>query len=80
MYEYGRGVQQSHVKAVRLFLKAANKGCANAQCNLAILYLKGHGVVQSDDEAARWLKKAVEQYIMHMHSTVWLCYLRMAVG
>ena len=43
------------------FRKAADQGWAVAQCELAKLYLEGHGVDQSDEEAIRLTGQAAEQ-------------------
>ena len=40
---------------------AAEGGLPPAQCFLGQLYQSGQGVVQSDVEAARWIKKSAEQ-------------------
>ena len=38
MYQYGRGVEQSYEKAAGWYLKAAEQGYADAQCNLGYMY------------------------------------------
>jgi TPR repeat protein len=41
--------------------KAAERGNANAQFNLGLLYYLGEGVEQDEEEAFHWYKKAAEQ-------------------
>ena len=59
-YNYGRflfrGPQQN--EAVRWWREAAEQGEVNAQCDLAICYLRGLGVAQDEEEGWRWLYKA----------------------
>ena len=45
-------------KAVTQLRTAAKEECAEAQRGLGLLYKDGHGVTQSDEEAARWFEKA----------------------
>ena len=40
---------------------AADQGYKVAQCHLGLLFLVGHGVVQSDEEAVKWLRRAADQ-------------------
>lgn len=61
MYHYGRGVEQSDAKAVNWFHLAAEKGNANAQNNIGIMFQNGQGVTQSNTEAIKWYRKAAEQ-------------------
>ena len=43
-------------------LKAlAEKGNADAQCNLGVMYEDGDGVPEDDKEAVKWYRKAAEQ-------------------
>jgi TPR repeat protein len=54
-----RPSELSYKEALRWFHKAAEGGDAQAQLNLGIVYMNGHGVAQSDKEAVRmWLKSA----------------------
>ena len=41
--------------------KKAQQGDAEAQCNLGVMYDKGHGVAQDWKEAVKWYQKAAEQ-------------------
>ncbi|MGV8996955.1 MAG: tetratricopeptide repeat protein [Parvibaculaceae bacterium] len=48
-------------KAADILKPLAADGDASAQTNLAVLYLQGKGVLQSDKEAFMWLDKAARQ-------------------
>ncbi len=61
MYEYGRGVPQKDVDAVKWYTMAANQGVAAAQYKLGIMYDNSWGMAQSDVEAVKWYKKAAVQ-------------------
>jgi hypothetical protein len=41
--------------------KAAEKGRADAQCELGYMYKKGRGVARDDEQAMYWFHKAAEQ-------------------
>ena len=41
--------------------RAAEQGCSDAQYGLGMLYQNGHGVPRDDDQAATWLRKALDQ-------------------
>ena len=60
LYEYGRGVRQSDVEAVKNYTSAADLGHAAAKYRLGVLYDNGWGVIQNDLEAAQWYKMAAE--------------------
>ena len=55
MYHQGRGVPQDYAEAVKWYHKAAERGLAEAQANLGILYAKGRGVPQDYVYAYMWL-------------------------
>ena len=62
LYAWGHGVEKNDDEAFRWFQKAAERGNAEAQCNLANTYLRGEGnVAQNYPEAFKWYKKAAEQ-------------------
>jgi len=42
-------------------LKKAEKGDADAQCEVGLRYLKGNGVKTNIEEASKWTEKAAEQ-------------------
>ena len=54
----GKTVAKNVPKAASLFDKAASLGCKIAQHNLGVMYMKGEGVVQSDEEAAECFRLA----------------------
>ena len=61
MYEYGRGLGQNDVEALKWYRKAAEQGHALAQHDLAFMYVAGTGVPQDYVRAYMWLKIAVVQ-------------------
>ncbi len=61
MYEYGRGVRQNDVEAVKWYRKASVQGLSIAQYKLGIMYDNGWGVPASDTEAVRWYRNAAER-------------------
>ena len=54
-------LQKDFKNAAEYFLKAAEDGHPDAQCNLGVLYAKGLGVPKDMKDALRWLLKAAEQ-------------------
>jgi len=56
-----RGPQQSDVKAVEYFTRAAKRNHADSAVNLAMCYMAGRGVTKDREEATRWLQVAAEQ-------------------
>jgi S1-C subfamily serine protease len=63
MYYVGFGVaqDQDHEEAVKWYTKAAEKGHAEAQLKLGLMFNSGQGVTQDDKEAVKWFAKAAEQ-------------------
>jgi hypothetical protein len=61
MYRDECGVLQDEKKAFELFRLAAMQGNAQAQYDLARMYLHGNGTVLSRSEANRWFNKAAAQ-------------------
>jgi hypothetical protein len=55
------GVPQDKAEAVRWYRRAASAGNAEAEVNLAALYIRGDGVKQDVQEALRLLKSAAEK-------------------
>jgi len=51
--------QQDYQKAAECFTKAANQGLPKAQYLLGTLYTEGKGVIEDEQEAIDWFKKAV---------------------
>jgi hypothetical protein len=54
LYDQGYGVEQNEHEAFAWFHRAALRGQAKAQYNLALMYDMGQGVKQSDEGAATW--------------------------
>ena len=52
---------EEEIKSFQLYQPKAKQGDADAQFNLAILYLQGRGTPQSDIYAVYWLTKAAKQ-------------------
>ena len=52
---------QDYNKAFELFQEAAERGLANAQLCLGIMYAKGEDISQNYDKAFEWYQKAAEQ-------------------
>ena len=65
MYENDQGLEtwlpKDLTKAARLYRLAVNQGCANAQCNLGVMFENGAGVPQDFKQAARWYRLAADQ-------------------
>ena len=58
-YYFGKNnVRQDYAEAAKWFRRAAKKGEANSQFFLGMMYEKGEGVPQDDDEALTWYRKA----------------------
>lgn len=67
IYDYGRqaggsGVPENPFEAVKWYRKAAERGHARAQRNLAACYDAGRGVQADPVEAARWYRAAALQH------------------
>ena len=62
MYNEGQGdVARTIAKPSRGFAGAAEQGLAMAQYNLGVMYAKGEGVTQDNEQAVAWYRKAAEQ-------------------
>jgi hypothetical protein len=55
---YDRG---DYAEALRLFSSAAAQGDPEGQCDLALLYLTGHGVTKDLAQALHWYRLSAEQ-------------------
>lgn len=53
--------QDADVEAAKWYFEAARIGHKEAQYALGLMFLAGKGVVQSQEEAAVWIRKAAEQ-------------------
>ena len=60
-YFYGRDVEQDYAKAMEWYRKAGERGQADAQYNVGVLYENGWGVAKDIDQAKVWYQKAAEQ-------------------
>jgi TPR repeat protein len=60
MYEYGLGVPQDYIEAVKWYQSAADQGYAKAQYNLGLLHANGRGVPQDFIQAHLWLNLAAQ--------------------
>ena len=61
MYKKERGVSQDYHQAAYWYEKAAEQGDADAQVNIAFMYLTGQGVTQNHGQAFYWYKTSAEQ-------------------
>ena len=61
MYYEGKGVPQDYEEAVKWYRLAADRGNADAQCNLGQMYYEGEGVPQDYNEAVNWFQLAADQ-------------------
>ena len=57
----GKGIPRDYPKAIEYLTKSAQQGHAQAQNDLALMYLHGQGVIEDHQEAAMWLTLAAEQ-------------------
>lgn len=62
--------------ARKWFEKAAGRGYAPAQVNLAVLYINGWGVERNYGTALYWLKSAADQGSARAHSNLGVLYLK----
>jgi hypothetical protein len=58
MYFEGWGLAQDRRKALRWWLRAADRGIDWARACIGEMYWSGRGVAQDDEEALRWFRKA----------------------
>jgi TPR repeat protein len=52
---------KDNADAEKWYRKAAERGFAEAQNNLGLMYVLGRGVPQDDSTAVKWFRKAAEQ-------------------
>jgi TPR repeat protein len=62
-------------EAYKLWRPLAEKGDANAQYNLGLLYRNGRGVEQNDREALIWFSKAAQQGMLDAQYNTGLMYM-----
>lgn len=60
-YYYGEGVKQSYYEAVKWYMKAAEMGHADAQCDLGNCYYYGEGLPENYERSVYWYEKSAEQ-------------------
>ena len=60
--------------AVECYLKSAEQGNADAQCNLGKCYYNGEGVKQDYEKAAEWYLKSAEQGDAEAQYNLGICY------
>ena len=72
--EKARIVRKYSPEALKLFVKAAEKGPASAQFEIGYIYLHGFGVARNDTEAARWFLKAADQGLASAQSDLGTLY------
>ena len=58
-YDKGDGVKEDDKKAFELYMKSAKQDYAKAMYQLGRCYLKGKGVTANQEEAKKWLKRAI---------------------
>jgi uncharacterized protein len=51
MYSEGRGVSRDDALALQWFRRAAERGFADAEYNLGVLYFQGRGVTKDERQA-----------------------------
>ena len=61
VFAYSRGEYEQAYNTMRSLAETSDHGLA--QYYVAMMYLRGHGVEQSYDEAAGWFRRAAEQGI-----------------
>jgi len=68
--------KNNYEKAFQIFKTLAEKGSAEAQFNLAVMYRQGKGVQVNKDVALKWFEKSAEQglasaeyYLGHLYDT-----------
>ena len=65
---------RDYVDAMQWYRKAAVRGVAEAQYNLALMYGKGQGVKQDYMAAARWYREAADQGLAEAQNNLGLMY------
>jgi len=74
-YEGGmQGIQTNAIEAVKLYKKAAQLGCIDAQARIGQCYKNGVGVKQDYKQAVLWYRKAAEQENGFAQDQMGYCY------
>ncbi len=71
--DFGTGLtayqKGDYAAALKEWRPLADQGVAAAQFNLGLMYLDGHGVPQSAEEAVKWFERSAEQdYTQAQHN------------
>lgn len=75
MLKDGQGVLQDKQQTVIYWLKAAEQGFAQAQCDLGSLYQQGDGVSKDAKQAVCWFTKAAVQGVARAQWNLAVCYM-----
>ena len=75
-YAFGNGVPYDMNKAVEWYLRAAKKGCAEAQNTLGDCYQQGDGVECDQQEAVKYYRMAAESGFATAQTNLAECYER----
>jgi TPR repeat protein len=67
------GVRQNYAELFNQYCKLAERGDAGGQFELGMMFFYGQGVPQSEQEAAVWFRKAVEQGHAGAQAALVLC-------
>lgn len=73
-YRKGEGVEKDERKAVKWFLKAAERNHVQAQLYLGFCYARGQGVSPDHAQAVKWWRKAAEQNHNEAQFNLAVCY------
>ena len=62
MLQWGKGrIAKNVPMAVKWYLKSADQGHANSQCNIGVCLYYGQGVEKDEEGAAFWFRQSAEQ-------------------
>jgi hypothetical protein len=70
MFEHGLGVQTDYGVAMSWFRRAADRGLADAMCQVGGLYVSGHGVDRDLTKARSWFQRC--EQAGGKHAREWL--------
>ena len=68
------GTDESLMTAAYWYHAAAEKGNADAQCNLGYCYIQGKGVKKNESEAVRWYTLSAKQGNANAQYNLGICY------
>ena len=72
--------QGDHQQSLQYFLRAANQGESQSQCNLGIAYLSGRGVEADPSTALMWFTRAAHQGHVQAMYNLGVCYANGKAG